>query len=240
MFDCRICRSAHHSAHATCWFLPAGMPIRTRRLKFSATMKGKIDPKKEVAEAVGLAKVAFELFDVNTADGLLAAVARLASLVIRVSAARCGVRPPRQWTGIPACAPNGRGCLPGLAIPRAEMAPLGPQDSPGLVRCGAGQGARCGRTGQGLRRGGTGQGRGRCTCAAAARRLGKPPSWHPRWPAKENPAGERLRRTGLRRRLRRAFGGDIYRGLGLFSSRKTLRLGCIKLNLILSSHRVSF
>ena len=70
MFDCRICSGAHHSAHAPCWFLPAGMPNRTRRFKFSTTMKGKIGLKKEVAEAVELAEFALELFDVNTADGL--------------------------------------------------------------------------------------------------------------------------------------------------------------------------
>ena len=65
-----------HMRHAV--VLPAGMPVLSdAALEVLRDNGRKIGLKKEVAEAVELAKFAFELFDVNTADGLLAAVARL-------------------------------------------------------------------------------------------------------------------------------------------------------------------
>ena len=105
-----------------------------------------------------------------------------------------------KWAWLPAG--------PGHPGPRTEMIPPGPQDSPGfspLRRWAGSQGQSSVHT----RRGGTGPG----TLARHMRR-GSPrpreaPEWHPRWAAKENPAGERLRRAGPRRRLRRAFGGTF-------------------------------
>ena len=58
-----------HMRHAV--VLPAGMPVLSdAALEVLRDNGRKIGLKKEVAEAVELAKFALELFDVNTADGL--------------------------------------------------------------------------------------------------------------------------------------------------------------------------
>ena len=146
-------------------------------------MKGKIGLKKEVAEAVELAEFALELFDVNTADCLRLLGWRAWSYASPPRGAVCVRRSSGQ--GSPAAgAPNGRGCLPGLAIPRTEMIPPGPAGFAGLQSA-----AALGRDSPVCTPGAAalGQGRWRGTCAAAPRGLGKLPSGIPAGPQKKAP-----------------------------------------------------